>query len=349
MSIRVGVIGVSYRGQVHIPAFKENPRYEVVAVCSGAPERAEAAAHEYHIPRWYTDPRQLINSDVDLISIATPPATHAGLTAAALARQRHVLSEIAFMPTVADARVVMEMLKGAGSVGAAAFALRYKPHLRLVTDMLAQRAIGEPRVMCFEYFAAEMDAGEARPAWMWEADKGGGVLAGYLSHAIDVALQWFGPVAEVEATLTTLDRAQAPAGIPQLADDTGNFTLYFQNGMLGLFRHSAATAWARTGLEVHGTDGSLIIDGFGDDVSVVWKDTELPQTLFPPIQYLEEARGFSGLQGAFTVFLERLAIAVADRQPVPDLPTFEDGLRVTLVIDALRRAARERRRVSVEA
>src|SRR5690554_3623558 len=112
MAIRVGLLGLNYGARVHLPAFKSNTRYEVVAVCARTPGRAEAVAREFNVPNWYTDARQLIAApEVDLVSIATPPLTHAGHAAAALAAGKHVLVEIAFVNTLADARVLVDMAR----------------------------------------------------------------------------------------------------------------------------------------------------------------------------------------------------------------------------------------------
>lgn len=347
MPIRVGVIGLEYGAQVHVPAFKENPSYELVAVCSRPAERVELYARENNISHWYTDPRELINSDIDLVSIATPPASHAGLVAAALARQRHVITEIAFMPTAADARVVMEMASTAGIVDTAAFVLRYKPALRYANELLKQGEIGEPRLLCFDYFSNVLALSEENPRWMWDADNGGGVLAGYISHAIDVCEQWFGPAREVNGTLATLTNIPVPSGISNVADDTGHFSVQFENGLLGVFRYSGVTAVPRTGFEIHGTAGTLLIDGFGDDLAILRMGADATEPIYVPMHYIEELRGHGGLQGAFNVFLERLATAITERQLTPDLPTFADGLRVTRVVDAIRRSAREKRAVAV--
>jgi predicted dehydrogenase len=256
------------------------------------------------------------------------------------------------MPSVSDARIVTDMLKGTRCVGATAFALRYKPHLRLISDMLAQQALGQVQLMCFDYFSDELtrspgSTGSLSQAWLWDVEKGGGMLASYVAHALDIAMEWFGPIREVDATLATLNRRDIPAGITHLADDTGHLTLHFESGVLGLFRYGGATALHRIGMELHGTEGSLLVEGFGDEVSVIWKDADLAQTLYPPIQYLEETRGHSGLTGALTVFLDRLGVALTEGRLPPDLPTFADGLRATQVVDALRKAAQEKRRVAV--
>ena len=349
MAIRVGVIGLDYGGQVHVPAYKEDPKYELVAICSRTLPRAEAFAREHNIPRWYADPRQMINSDIDLVSIATLPPTHAGLVAAALGRKRHVVCEVAFMPSAADAGIVAEMAQATGTVGATAFVLRYKPHLRLVSDLLQQGAIGRPMLVCFDYFSNDLVAPDDSNHWMWDADNGGGVLAGYVSHALDLALRWFGPVREVDATLGRLSRITLPTGILNLADDSGSLTLHFESGLVGMFRHSAVTALPRTSFEIHGTEGTLLVDGFGDDVSLLRMGAERPEPQYPPIAYLEQTRGHAGLPGAFSVFLDDLADAITNGHTPAHLPTFRDGLNVTRVIDAARRASREGKRVVVEA
>jgi predicted dehydrogenase len=349
MTIRVGIIGLNYGARVHIPAFKNNPAYEVVAVCARTPEHAQAVAREHQIPRWYTDARQLILSDLDLVSIVSPPRTHSGFAAAALAAGKHALVEIAYVASTLEARVLMDMSAEMRRVGVPAFVLRYTPTLRLISDLLAESKIGTPRLMRFESFNSFLSAPGQAARWMWDADNGGGILAGYTSHAIDLALRWFGPVSDVDAALATFAETAAPGanGAAPLADDTGFVTLHFENGMLATFSHSAVTAYPHTSIELHGSAGSLLIEGFGDEAAFLPMGESTAQTLFPPVQYLEETRGHSGLMGGFDVFLDRLALAVSDGAPPPDLPTLADGLEVTRVVDAARMASRQRRRVKL--
>jgi predicted dehydrogenase len=377
MTIRVGVIGLNHGLQVHLPAYKASPSYEVVAVCARSAERAKAAALEHHIPGWYADARQLITSDeVDLVSIASPPYTHSGFTAAALASGKHVVTEIAFVCSTLDARVLLEMSHEMGRVGAPAYVLRYTPILRLVTDLLAQNRIGRPRLMRFETFSSFLARAGQGPRWIWDMENGGGILANYTSHALDLARRWFGPVKEVDGTLATFADVSAPDGrgplAPQspsdphwpalaragpgrtagLADDTGFVTLHFESGMLAAFSHSAVTAYPRTSIELHGSEGSLLIEGFGDEATLLPMGGGEAQPLFPPEQYLEETRGHRGLLGAFDVFLDRLAAAITNDATPPhvprDLPTIADGLEVTRLVDAARLASRQRRRIRLD-
>ena len=351
MTIRVGVIGVNYGGRVHIPAYRNNPSYEVVAVCARAPERAQAAAREHQIPNWYTDARQLItSSDVDLISIASPPRTHSGFAAAALAAGKHTVVEIAYVASTLEARVLQDMAAEVRRVGVPAFVLRYTPVLRLISDLLAQNKIGAPRLMRFELLNDFLATPGQAARWMWDADNGGGILAGFVSHAIDLALRWFGPVREVDATLATLAEEMVPNGtapLTSLADDTGFVTLHFESGMLATFSHSAVTAYPRTSIELHGSAGSVLIEGFGDEAAFLPLGERTAQTLYAPEQYLEETRGHSGLMGGFDLFLDRLAVAIAKGGAPADLPTLADGLAVTRIVDAAKMASRQHRRIKL--
>ncbi len=348
MAIRVGLIGLNYGARVHVPVYKENSRFDLVAVCARTPGRAEAVARENHIPNWYTDVRAMLQSDIDLVSIATPPATHAHLAAAAVVAGKHAVVEVAFVGRSADARILDRLAAERHRIGAAAYVLRYVPTLRLVTDMLAEGVIGEPRLMRMDFFSSFMTVPGSEYRWFWEAENGGGVLAGVIAHGLDLARRWFGPVREVEASLTTLSTPpRLPPGITA-ADDTGLVTLHFDSGMVAGFNFSAATAYRRVAIELHGSKASLLIDGFGDDVSILRMDEAHPEPVYAPASYLEETRGQNGLLGGFQSFVGRLAGALNGGTLPPDLPTFAEGLEVARLLDAARLASKERRRVHLE-
>jgi predicted dehydrogenase len=353
MTVRVGVIGLNYGAQVHIPAYKANPAYELVAVCARSAAQAETVAREEHVAKWYTDARQLITSkEVDLVSIASPPRTHAGFAAAAFAAGKHAVVEIGFAPSALDARVLLDMSTEMRCIGAPAFVMRYTPTVRMVTDMLAAGKIGQPRLMRFEFFSSFLAQPGQRFRWIWDSDNGGGMLAGFTSHALDLAQRWFGPVKEVDATLVTFTDVNIPEGTQPLtgplADDTGFVVVHFESGVIATFSHSGVTAYPRTSIELHGTEASLLIEGFGDEASLLPIGETDAQPLFPPETYLEETRGHSGLLGGFDVFLDKLAVAISNGAPPGDLPTLADGLEVTRLIDAAKLASRLRRRVRLD-
>lgn len=371
MTIRVGLIGLNYGAQVHLPTYKAHAKYEVVALCARTKGAAEKAAKEHNISRWYADARDLINDkDIDLVSIVSPPGTHAGFAAAALGAGKHVVVEVGFVCDAPDARLLTTVARERERVGVAAYVLRFSPLLRHVGDLVKQNTLGQIRLMRFDSFSNFLALPNQAYRWIWEAENGGGILLNFTAHAIDLARQWLGPAQAVEATLTTLAAANAPEAhrssqplpektgllarvkpaetahkIKALADDTGFATVYFESGAIGTFSHSAATAYPRTRIELHGTEASIVVEGFGDEATQVRMGEADFEPVYAPPLYLEESLGHSGFMGGFRVFLDRLGAAIDDKVVPPDLPTFADGWETARVLDAIKLASREKRRV----
>jgi predicted dehydrogenase len=348
MPIRVGLIGLNHGSRVHLPAYQRDHRFEVVAVCARTPERAQRVALEHNVPYATTDARQLLQADLDLISIATPPSTHAGLAAAAVGLGKHVVVEIPFTATLADARVLRDLVKQRDRIGTIAYVMRFNPVLRYVNDLLNDGQIGRPQLMRFDFFSSFLVNGD--PAqWVWDGARGGGILAGFASHAFDIAQWWLGPIVAFEGALTTFSRVAPLAPNRPLGDDTGIIIAHFENGAMATFNFCAVSAHPHARMELHGSDATLLIKGFGDEISLIRMEDMAPSAIFPPAMYLEETRGQTGFLGNFSVFLDRLAAAIQTGQAAPELPTFTDGYALTRLIEAARQAAREQRRVSVSA
>lgn len=89
MTLRAAVIGINW-GQVHIHAFKELG-VEVIALCATQTERLAEVAREHQIPFTTTEPAALLDLPLDVITIATPATTHAGLLS--LFQQHAVICE----------------------------------------------------------------------------------------------------------------------------------------------------------------------------------------------------------------------------------------------------------------
>jgi predicted dehydrogenase len=303
-------------------------------------------AQEQGVPRWYTDPRKLIASKLDLVAIASPPPTHASYAAMALAAGKHVLVELAYVSSAADARVLCDLAEARGRLGAVAYPMRFVPTIRHVGDVLSLGGLGRPRLFHMDFYSSFLAQRPNEFPWLWAAEHGGGIVANFLIHCIDMVTRWFGPVRAVEATLETRANAVAPRGETRPADDTGLLSLHLENGMLATFSFSAVVAVVRTQIAIHGTGGSLLVQGFGDESELLTMGEVSSRPLFPPTPYLEETRGETGLLGGLPVLLERLASAIAGGY-APDLPTLDEALEIQRIVDAARRSAQERRQVLI--
>ncbi len=85
-----------------------------MAVFDRRPERAAAIAKENSIPAWDSDIERFFGRELDVVSIATPPWTHAALAGAALERGIHVFTE---KPMAMNLPEATSMVEAAGSAG----------------------------------------------------------------------------------------------------------------------------------------------------------------------------------------------------------------------------------------
>ena len=101
--IRVGIVGSNYGRTVQLPAFRADPRCEVVALAGSDAARTAELARAADVPKAYGDWRALVEDpDVDAVAIATMPALQARDRAQrALALGKPVFAE---KPMASDAR-----------------------------------------------------------------------------------------------------------------------------------------------------------------------------------------------------------------------------------------------------
>jgi predicted dehydrogenase len=281
-----------------------------------------------------------------LVTIATPPKSHARLAAWALAAEKHVLVESPFVPTVSDAEVLVSLMKEKRHAGLMAYFMRYIPSLRLMGELLQKGQVGTPYLCRVDYFSNYLVDQPEHRRWIWDADNAGGMLAAVGSHLLDLAKSLFGGIRAVEASTHTMLPITLPDG-KRVADDTGMMTAYFKNGVIGLMNYCGASAYPQSRIEVHGSEGSLVAEGSMEEVLFVPMHDAAPQQFFPPIELLQETRGKGGVLGAYNVFLSHLAGVLNDHAPATNLPTFADALDVTRLLDAIHRSAAEHKRIDL--
>src|SRR5579859_1333404 len=111
--LRVGIIGIGFGQQVHLPAFRANPYCEVVAICASSQERAAAVAARHQISAAYGSWQKLIESpDIDVVSIATPPQLQAIILRACLDNGKPAFCEKPLAGNAEQARILAQSAQG---------------------------------------------------------------------------------------------------------------------------------------------------------------------------------------------------------------------------------------------
>jgi len=347
--VGIGIIGTGFARTTQLPAFAAAEGARLVAVASGRRENAERVAREFGVAHVADDWRGVVaRDDVDLVSVVTPPATHAEMATAALAAGKAVLCEKPLAMNADETDRMRQAARASGLLAHVDHELRFLPSRRRMRELIRGGEIGEVRHAKFSFRAdSRADAGRA---WDWwsDAGAGGGVLGAIGSHAVDT-LHWLvgARVSQVSAELTTHVAARPDAGgaaRPVTTDDEALLLLHFAAGggagrATGLVSLSMVEAGGYGhAVEVFGTEGALKVEGGGELWRArvgegSWRRVETESApLAAGMRDNEWSRGF-------TVFARELVAALREgRHAVEGAATFDDGHHIQLVLDAARNA-----------
>lgn len=343
--LRVGVIGTGFGALVQIPAFRANPRAEVVAVASGTPGKARRTAEAFGVPLAFDDWTKLVAADLDLVSITTPPSLHHAMALGALDAGRHVLCEKPMAMSAVQAAEMLAHGERARRVHVIDHELRFNPNRRKVKRLIEEGFVGRPRhALLTAVNASRLDP--AKPwGWWFDEARGGGLLGAVGSHQVDLLRYWLGEVAAVTGTaVPVVPERPRPDGTgrrPVTADEFTTFSLRFRSGAVGtVFLSAVVTHAVGPRVEVWGDEGHLLLDAedrlWGARRGEALAELTEPETLTPP-----PGMEYVSLWGvSFVRLVEHLVSATLDGAPVAPAATFQDGLAVQRVLDAVRRAAR---------
>ena len=142
--VRYGIISTAQIAlNRHIPAARDSANSEVVAISSRGAEKAQQAAKEHGIPRWYAAYDELLEDpEIDAVINPLPNSMHCEWTIKAAEAGKHILCEKPLSVTVDEARRMIDSANANGVVLVEAFTHRWNPHLREARRLIAEGAIG---------------------------------------------------------------------------------------------------------------------------------------------------------------------------------------------------------------
>jgi predicted dehydrogenase len=195
--LRLAVVGCGAITSLHhLPAIALSERVEAAVLVDVDAGRARALAERFGVPEVAADAGDL-GGRVDAAIVALPNSLHAPVSIDLLRRGVHVLVE---KPMAMNVRECDEMIAAAGAgraVLAVGHEFRFFDSSQLVRNLLRDGLLGEIRRF-------EMRQGVI-PRWPFATDfflkketAGGGVLADYGAHVLDLLLWWLGDWADVE-------------------------------------------------------------------------------------------------------------------------------------------------------
>jgi predicted dehydrogenase len=193
---RVGLIGTGWVAQArHIPSFQAIAGVEVVAVYDRREDVARDTARRFGIKVVARRRDDLFAADLDAVSIATSPWSHAEHACAALGSGLHVFCEKPMALNAGEAQAMADAATAAGKV------------LTISHNFLYARATETARTYLgtdpgLSWAGATQLSSEARRLPEWYRDLPGGLLFDEMPHLLYTLRDWCGPLTLAHASAT---------------------------------------------------------------------------------------------------------------------------------------------------
>ena len=144
--LRAGIVGCSgIANDKHLPAIQRNGNFEITAFCDLFEERAQTAKETYGTPdaRVYTDYRELLKEDLDVVYVLTPNSTHAEVSIAAMESGKHVMCEKPMAKTYAEAKAMVDVAHRTGKVLNIGYQCRYRADAQYLKQACEDGELGD--------------------------------------------------------------------------------------------------------------------------------------------------------------------------------------------------------------
>ncbi len=135
--LKAGVIGVGHLGRFHARIYNEMEDVQLAGVADSDLSVSRAVAGELGVPA-FGSAEELLDSGIDLVSLATPTVTHADLGELVLGRDCHLLVEKPLASSLEESDRLIDAAAGAGKILQVGHLERFNPAYRSLSRKLSR-------------------------------------------------------------------------------------------------------------------------------------------------------------------------------------------------------------------
>jgi len=368
--VNVALVGYAFMGRAHSNAYRQvapflsprlTPRLKVL--CGRDAKAVKGAAAKLGWEETATDWREVVSRpDIDIVDVSTPGDSHAEIAIAAAQAGKVVLCEKPLANTVKDAKAMLAAVKKAGVLNMVCHNYRRAPAVQLAKQLIARGDLGKIYHYRGTYLQDWILDPQLPLLWRFQKEKAGsGALGDIASHSIDLARFLVGEITEVAGALETFIKTRPLVANPGkkgrvTVDDAALAVVRFANGALGTIEGTRVAPGRKNynRFEINGSKGSVAFDlermnelelfttaddgavqGFRKIIVTEPAHHAYIKGWWPPGHII-------GYEHTFTHTVYDLLEAMAGKKKSVK-PDFEDGVRNQQVLQAIEKAAANRR------
>ncbi|ATC32261.1 gfo/Idh/MocA family oxidoreductase [Caulobacter vibrioides] len=329
------ILGLGYYAtRIIMPRFAECEHSRLAALVSGAPEKLKTYGEQYGIPETHrysyeTFDRIIDNPDVDIVYVITPNSLHRPFTERAAKAGKHVMCEKPMANTAADCEAMIAACKKAGRKLMIGYRSRFQAHNIEAIKLVRDGALGPVRTVVTDH---GFTIGDPKQWRLNGALAGGGSLMDIGIYSLNAARYLTGEEPVAVNAMESTDRAD-----PRFreVEDIINFQLLFPSGATANCVSAYSANCNR--YRVSGPKGWVEIDP-----ATSYQGQAMRAQLGGPPASREPA---PQPKNQFSAQLDHLSECIlTGREPIVG---GDEGLKDLRVIEAIYRAAREGRTVTL--
>ena len=257
--LNIAIIGTGSIAPSHIEAYQRfSIKCKIVTVCDIYPEKAKKTLEKYGLTADFVkDYAELLERpDIDLVSVCTPPYTHAQIAIDFLEAGKHVLVEKPMASSLEECDAMNAAADNSGKILSVVAQNRFRTPMMKVKRVLETGLMGP--ILHTQVDSFWWRGHSYYDLWWrgtWEKE-GGGCTLNHAVHHIDI-FQWMNGMPS-EITAVTSNTAHDNAEVEDISIAIGRY----ENGALAQITSSVIH---------HGEDQQLIFQGKNARVSSPWK------------------------------------------------------------------------------
>jgi len=301
-SLRVGVIGLGFGGEMALKGYSNLPNVEIVALAGLEEDRLHALGAAYNVPNLYRYYHELLaRDDLDAVSIGVPNYLHAPIAIEALGRGMHVLCEKPLARTGEEAEAMVEAATKAHRVLQVVFNHRVRGDVQTLKRAVDEGTLGE--IYYAKAYWMRRRGIPGAGTWFVNKEKaGGGPLIDLGVHMLDMSLNLLGEPEILTVSASTYNELgksgegvdagarKSGSGHAFEVEDLASAFLRLANGATLLLEASWAThssAGDDFGVVLYGTRGGAAINvkkyEWQDTLDIYTTVAGVPATIHPQV------------------------------------------------------------------
>ena len=250
MTVGVAVLGAGRIGGSYIDVVKKTAGVEMLVVAEPREEQAELLHENHRDVDFVKDYAEaLARDDVKIVIGALPHDLHKQAAIDAANAGKHIYMEKPLAISLSEADEMLAAAEANGVKLMTAHTQRYYPVVKAMKQIVDSKRFGD-LIMAYDTWHKPFDL-PARPAWMLDRERGGGMGLMDGTHQID-RLLWL-----IGLDIETVSARIGAFAHPQIkADDTGIYFLRWKSGVVATVSRLAWQVGATaTGTELFFTKG----------------------------------------------------------------------------------------------